>query len=52
VKISPNSGFLSREQIAYIELRVATDNNKCDWKKLGRETLLEVYDENHQLFGH
>lgn len=47
MEISPNSGFyLSREKIAYIELRAAMNNNKCDWKKLVRETLLEVYGES------
>ncbi|XP_067207003.1 uncharacterized protein [Linepithema humile] len=47
VEISPNSGFyLSREKIAYIELKSTTENENCDWKKLVRETLLEVYDES------
>ncbi|XP_071653358.1 uncharacterized protein [Temnothorax longispinosus] len=44
VEISPNSSFyLSREKIAYIELK-STRENQCDWKMLVRETLLEVYD--------
>ncbi|XP_071653355.1 uncharacterized protein [Temnothorax longispinosus] len=46
VEISPNSSFyLSREKIAYIELK-STRENQCDWKMLVRETLLEVYGES------
>lgn len=47
MEISPNGGFyLSREKIAYIELKSTTENQEYDWKKLVRETLLEVYGES------
>ncbi|EZA61818.1 hypothetical protein X777_09610, partial [Ooceraea biroi] len=45
--VQANSGFyLSREKITYIELKSITENQECDWKKLVRETLVEVYGES------
>lgn len=45
MEISPNSGFyLPRQKVA--EYNSTNENNKCDWRKLVRETLLEVHGEN------
>lgn len=47
MEILPNSGFyLPRQKIAYIEYNATNENNKCDWKKLVRQTLIEVYGES------